>query len=227
MKEPIVEVRRLCHDEEQPWIVDILKEHTAIGGYGQPNGTKGSCYEYKNKADAEAAAVLYLTKNMGRILEVETSAEGKKDTNPKDALGIKKVPTHCIPSGPLLELGLAMMEGGRKYGTHNYRAMGVRYSTYYDAIDRHLKAWWEGEDTDPDSGIHPLIKIMGCCVVIRDSMLMGNDEDDRPIKYPNGLDMAKFNELASDIIKKYPDCKEPFLESTRFPDRAKPVSGGY
>ena len=144
-----------------------------------------------------------------------------KDTNPKQALGIKKVPTHCIPTGPLLELGLAMMEGGRKYGTHNYRAMGVLYSTYHDAIVRHLKAWWEGEDTDPDSGLHHLIKIMGCCVVVRDSMLMKNDVDDRPLQYPEGLDMKHYDKLAADIIEKYPDCVEPFLETNKDLDRSK------
>ncbi|ODS36157.1 MAG: hypothetical protein A7316_10245 [Candidatus Altiarchaeales archaeon WOR_SM1_86-2] len=144
-----------------------------------------------------------------------------KDTNPKETLGIRKVPTHCIPTGPLLELGLAMMEGGRKYGTHNYRAMGARHSVYHDGIVRHLKAWWEGEDIDPDSGLHHLVKIMGCCAVLRDSQLMGNDIDDRPIRYPGGLNMDKYNKQASDIIDKYPDCKKPFIE------RDKPVPGGY
>lgn len=136
-----------------------------------------------------------------------------KPTNPKEGLGIKKVPTHCIPSGPLFELGLAMMEGGRKYGSHNYRAMGARASVYFDAIERHLRAWWEGEDIDPDSGLHHLVKIMGCCVVMRDSQMMGNDIDDRPIKYPIiGLDMNRLNTLAERVIEKYPECKKPYTE---------------
>src|SRR4030042_5691389 len=133
-----------------------------------------------------------------------------KETNPKDALGVKKVPMHAIPCGPLFELGLAMMEGGRKYGTNNYRAVGVRASVYYDAVMRHLAAWWEGEDLDPDSGVHHIIKAVACLIVARDSMLMENFEDDRPIKYPNGLDIVGFNRVAEEIIKKYPICKEPF-----------------
>lgn len=135
-----------------------------------------------------------------------------KSTNPKDALGIKKVPLHCIPCGPLMELGLAMMEGGRKYGTHNYREMGVRASVYYDAAMRHLMDWWEGEDIDPDSGIHHVIKAMACLIVVRDSMLMGNYEDDRPYKYPNGLDVAEFNKQAAGVIEKYPECVAAFTE---------------
>lgn len=142
-------------------------------------------------------------------------SENKKESNPKYSAGVKKVPTHCIPTGPLFELGLAMFEGSRKYGRHNYRAIGVRASTYYDAIDRHLKAWLEGEDLDPDSGVHHLIKIMACCAVVRDSMLMGNFNDDRPLRYPDGLDMAKFNKQAGDLIEKYPDCEKPFLETNK------------
>ena len=135
-----------------------------------------------------------------------------KDTNPKDALGVKKAPLHCIPCGPLYELGLAMMEGGRKYGTHNYRAVGVRASVYYDAVMRHITQWWEGEDIDLDSGLHPLIKAAASIVVMRDGMLMDNYIDDRPIKYPNGLNMSEFNKKAGDIIEKYSTCVAPYLE---------------
>ncbi len=134
-----------------------------------------------------------------------------KPTNPKDALGIKKVPLHCVPSAPLLEVGLAMMEGGRKYGAHNYRDMGVRISTYYDAVMRHLIDFWEGEDIDPDSGVHHLVKAMACLFVVRDSMYMGNCDDDRPNRYPDGLNMNKINKLAQKLIQKYPDCAKSIL----------------
>lgn len=136
----------------------------------------------------------------------------KKETNPKDALGIKKAPLHCIPCGPLLELGLAMMEGSRKYGSHNYRVMGARASVYYDAAMRHLTAWWEGEDIDPDSGLHHLIKAAASLIVMRDSTIIGNWEDDRPVKYPDGLDIKKYNEHVEKLAKKYPNIVKPYIE---------------
>lgn len=139
-------------------------------------------------------------------------SNNKKDSNPKDALGVKKVPLHAVPVKPLLEVGLAMMEGGRKYGTHNYRAIGVRMSTYYDAVMRHMMAWWEGEDVDPDSGIHHLIKTMASLFVIRDSMHMRNCIDDRPIQYPNGFNIGGFNGIAADLITRYPECAKPFTQ---------------
>jgi hypothetical protein len=137
-----------------------------------------------------------------------------KPSNPKHALGIKKVPLHCIPCGPLMEVGLAFMEGGRKYGSHNYRKIGVKASTYYDAVMRHMMAWWEGEDIDKDSGVPHIIKTIACLFVLRDSVLMDNCEDDRPIKYPEGLKMKTLNDIAAEIIRAYPDCVEPFTEKS-------------
>lgn len=135
-----------------------------------------------------------------------------KETNPKESLGIKKVPTHVVPTAAYLYFALAMMEGGRKYGSHNYREMGAKYSTYIDAMERHRLQLLEGENIDPESGLPHLAKIMGCCGVLLDSIEMGNAIDDRPIMYPGGLDIRKFNELAAQIIEKYPNCVEPFTQ---------------
>ena len=141
--------------------------------------------------------------------------EQVKPTNPKYALGVKKVPLHCVPCGPLMELGLAMMEGGRKYGTHNYRDMGVRVSTYYNAAMRHLMAFFEGEDIDPDSGIPNIVKAIASLFVLRDSQLMGNCNDDRPIQYPSRLRIKEYNKITELLIEKYPKCAEPFTQERK------------
>jgi len=135
-----------------------------------------------------------------------------KESNPKDMLGSVKAYTHLIPTAPLYEVGLAMFEGARKYGSHNYRAIGTRATVYYNAARRHMDAWLEGEDIDPDSGIHHLMKAVACFMVLRDSMIMGNFEDDRPLRYADGFSIEKFNKLTEDIINKYPECVEPFTE---------------
>jgi hypothetical protein len=134
-----------------------------------------------------------------------------KDGNPKDGIGIKKVPLSTVPARPMLEIGLAMMEGARKYARHNYRIAGVRASVYYDAAIRHLAAWWEGEDIDPDSGLSHLIKAAACMVVIRDSMIQGNWVDDRPPKTPDGW-MKELNEKAAKIIEMYPQGLPPYTQ---------------
>lgn len=132
-----------------------------------------------------------------------------KPSNPKDSVGIKKVPHSTIPSGVVGELGLAMLEGARKYGRHNWRVIGVLTSVYYDAAKRHLDAFWEGQDTDPDSGLPHIVKAMACLTVIRDAQMMGTCVDDRPPPLPEGW-QDRLNEMAAALIEHYPDPKEAF-----------------
>jgi hypothetical protein len=51
---------------------------------------------------------------------------------------------------------------------------------------------------------------------------MGNWEDDRPIKLPGSMDMSYLNGKAGDIIEKYPECKEPYVEKKDVKDIPKP-----
>lgn len=107
-----------------------------------------------------------------------------KPSNPKDIVGIAKAPMSTVSAPVMAEVGVAMLEGALKYGRHNYRAVGVRASVYYDATLRHLMSWWEGEDIDPESGMSHITKAITSLVVLRDSMIQGNWEDDRPPTSP-------------------------------------------
>jgi len=91
-------------------------------------------------------------------------------------------PLHVLPWRVVLETALGMMEGGRKYGRHNYRAIGVRASVYYDATMRHLADYLEGKDVDHESGLSHLSKALSSSQVLLDSMIMGNWVDDRPLR---------------------------------------------
>ena len=141
----------------------------------------------------------------------EALKEGEKDTNPKDAVGVKKVPFSVIPAEVIARLGIAMMEGARKYGRHNYRIAGVRASVYYDAILRHATAWWEGQDLDPESGEHHLVKLMASITVLLDSIFNNNWTDDRPPKLPDGW-QNELNAKAAALTEKYPNPKAAYTE---------------
>jgi len=154
-------------------------------------------------------------------LELVNAAPQTKPTNPKDSLGIKKAPLSTMPTGPMYEVALAMLEGARKYGRHNYRVMGVKASVYYDAAMGHLTAWWEGEDIDPASGLHHLAKAMACIAVVRDSMMMENWVDDRPPKYPDASKLMRNHPAVETILEKYPDRVEPYTELNKSDDRNK------
>lgn len=127
-----------------------------------------------------------------------------KPTNPKDAIGISKVPLSGMPAPVLMEAGLVKMHGDLKYGRYNWRDAGVRGSVYYDACLRHLMAWYEGEDYDPDSGIHHLAHaITGLCV-LRDSQIQNNWTDDRPKPTGEGW-IADLNRQAAEMLTQHKD----------------------
>jgi hypothetical protein len=118
---------------------------------------------------------------------------GEKPTNPKDACGIRKVSFSCLsmqvalevgywdyPAPLIAELGLGMLEGALKYGRHNYRVIGVRASVYFDAAMRHIMQAKSGEHIDPDSGLPHITKAHTSLHVLRDAMIQGCWEDDRP-----------------------------------------------
>ena len=135
-----------------------------------------------------------------------------KDTNPKDAVGSKKPPLSTLPCPVLFEAAAAMLEGACKYRRHNYRIAGVRASVYYDAAMRHLMRFWEGEDIDPDSGLHHVTKAIASLVVLRDSQMIGNVVDDRPPpSNPKWFPEAEQN--AKDVLARFPNPLPPYTKT--------------
>lgn len=131
--------------------------------------------------------------------EESIKTENIKPTNPKDSCGIKKVPMSGMPMNVLMEAGLVKLHGDLKYGRFNWREAGVRGSVYYDAALRHLAAWYEGEDIDPDSGIHHIAHAICGLSVLRDSIIRDNWSDDRPPPSDTGW-INEFNKQAAKMI---------------------------
>jgi Domain of unknown function (DUF5664) len=139
------------------------------------------------------------------------SEEIKKETNPKDCVGIRKVPFSTVPAQVIGEIALGMLEGARKYGRHNYRVAGVRTSVYYDALMRHMTAFWEGEDIDPESGLSHVVKAMSSLVVLRDAMINKKLTDDRPPSIKSGW-VNELNKKAAEIIDRIPNSLPPYVK---------------
>lgn len=80
-------------------------------------------------------------------------------------------------------------------------------------------AWWEGEDLDadtaeldddgkpiPGTGLSHITEAIVSLAVLRDAMIQGMLEDDRPPSSPDFY--AKLNRMAAKIIKRHAD-KDP------------------
>ncbi len=104
-------------------------------------------------------------------------------TNPKEtrARDGNKPQTQYIPPGYLPDLAAVFQHGGEKYGRFNWRASGIKESTYWAAIDRHFDAWKGGESIDPDSGKNHLYHIIASCMILLDAERCHKLEKDRDL----------------------------------------------
>lgn len=65
--------------------------------------------------------------------------------------GVKEARYDLIPPGALELLAIHYGKGSQKYSDHNWRK-GFNWSNSYAALNRHLQAFWGGEDLDPETG---------------------------------------------------------------------------
>lgn len=102
-----------------------------------------------------------------------------KPNDPKGAAGALKCPLGFLPPKAMEETAWVHSLGAEKYGPFNWRDTGVCASTYVHAILRHLNAWRDGEDNDPESGRTHLAHVACCCNILIDAAHNGTLDDDR------------------------------------------------
>ena len=124
-----------------------------------------------------------------------------KPTNPKDAIGSNKLPLHLFPTTAKVYGCLGLLDGALKYGRSNFRAMGVRASIYYDAVGRHMDAWFEGEDFAPDSGLPHLAHAIAGIAILIEAIEVGNMTDDRMFPLDDEGGFRNFVEWATPFVK--------------------------
>lgn len=93
--------------------------------------------------------------------------------------GQKDVRLHALPWESLQELGRVFAFGEKKYDDYNFRK-GYQWSLSYDALQRHLWAFWNRTDRDEESGLHHVAHAMWHCAVLLFFSLKGKGKDDRP-----------------------------------------------
>jgi hypothetical protein len=99
--------------------------------------------------------------------------------DPKGAAGALKTPLGLIPPCAMNQTALVHKFGASRYGPFNWRDTRVCASTYVNAIMRHLNAWRDGEDLDPESGISHIAHISCSCNILMDADYCGTLMDDR------------------------------------------------
>lgn len=115
-----------------------------------------------------------------RRISTEPAKVAVKDTNPKDAIGDKKMPLWLLSPIAKAAWAIAQFAGLVKYGAWNWRVAGVRSSIYLSAMQHHMDAYMSGEEHDPVDGSHHLGNIMACAAILLDAKAAGKLTDDRP-----------------------------------------------
>lgn len=81
----------------------------------------------------------------------------------------------------LMEVAKVAGFGEQKYSRLNY-LKGYDWSLSYDACQRHLHAYWSGEDLDPESGLPHLAHAAWHCLAQLAFMIHGLGTDDRYVR---------------------------------------------
>lgn len=89
-----------------------------------------------------------------------------------------KAPLSMIPRSAL-ELEARVLEfGAKKYSKNNWKK-GMEWTRLVDSALRHLTAWNEGEELDPESGLSHLAHAKCCLSFLIEYQTKGLGEDDR------------------------------------------------
>jgi len=97
---------------------------------------------------------------------------GHKDDTGKDPWGL-------APWDAFGAIVKVLHFGAKKYAARNWEA-GMAWSRPFDALMRHMTAWWQGEAKDKETGFSHLWHA-GCCIAFLIAYEMrGKGTDDRP-----------------------------------------------
>lgn len=118
-------------------------------------------------------------KKLEDFIRAKMKLSGLPDANLKTAAAVGKPVISSIPPIALFALGAAMQDGVIKYEKYNWRDAGATVSIFFDAMARHLLAWYAGEDYAKDSKIHHLAHLMAGCAIMLDSTFHQKLNDDR------------------------------------------------
>jgi hypothetical protein len=89
-----------------------------------------------------------------------------------------KAPIDLLPSRPLVAAAEIMAFGADKYKPHNWR-LGLSWSQTWSSLQRHLLAFNDGEELDPETGKSHLAHAMCQLMFLTEYSLTGTGTDDR------------------------------------------------
>ena len=92
-----------------------------------------------------------------------------------------------VPKEAFWGMAQALTFGANKYAADNFKE-GIEYRRLADAVLRHLTAWVDGENNDPESGLSHLDHALASLAMLKYMEINRPDMDDRYKKGANNVE---------------------------------------
>lgn len=119
-------------------------------------------------------------KQSSQVMTKKQSQEEVRITDPHTGgqKGQKLAQLGALDPASLMEVAKIAGFGAQKYERYNY-LLGFSWSLSYDALQRHLHAFWNGEDVDEESGLFHLAHAAWQCLCLLSFSMRNLGTDDR------------------------------------------------
>ena len=134
----------------------------------------------------------------------------------------EKIMLELIAPELLFAVGITLTYGANKYDAENWRK-GINYKRIYGGVMRHMTAWFNGENKDPESGLphlwHAATGMMFLITYEEHDMSYGDKFDDRPNM---ATSPARYKDLLHQTITKAKEFHDKQLSaSMKYPEEGK------
>jgi hypothetical protein len=115
------------------------------------------------------------------VLDIIETPKEIRHTDPTTGgqKGVKLARFSLVPWDAVWKVAEHFGVGARKYEDRNWER-GYAWHLSYDALMRHLTAWWHGEDRDLETGSLHITAVAWHALVLLAFHLRGAGTDDRP-----------------------------------------------
>ena len=87
-----------------------------------------------------------------------------------------------LPTDAIESILRVLEKGAQKYSAGGWEFVPNARERYWNAAQRHLWAWWNGEDNDPEWNL-PHLAHAGCCVIFLLALQLREKQRDRVVEY--------------------------------------------
>lgn len=164
-------VSLMVSDDQSEWVHAHVRR--TVEGKPYPFDCEDSIYRYAAMPAEGTFDTTLLTSSSDTLNTVvdqmRQQVEGTKHDTGKPRWSL-------LPIDTIGQVVAVLEHGAKKYGDDNWRYVENGRTRYYDALMRHVDAWWRGEDNDPESGL-PHLAHAACCILFLLENMRGPDAE--------------------------------------------------